>query len=63
MFNSKKIGNRIGAGTWSSYCAKNSKSQTNNCYNLSGSIMSSSPLLVNNIKLNSKFYTKKNINN
>lgn len=64
MFNSRKIGNRIGAGCWSSYCGnRDSKTQNNNCYNLSGSIVSSSPLLVNNIKLNSKFYTKRGIGN
>lgn len=65
MFNSKKIGNKIGFGCWSSYCGnKNIKNiNNNNCYNLSGSIMASSPLLVNNIKLNSKFYTKRGVGN
>ena len=64
MYNSRKIGNRIGFGCWSSYCgSQNYKNHNNNCYDLSGSIVSSTPLLVNNIKLNSKFYRKKIIRN
>jgi hypothetical protein len=61
MLNSKNIGNKIGFGCWSSYCGNKQQTQNNKCYNLSGSIIASSPLLVNNTKLNSKFYSKKNI--
>ena len=49
MFNSKKIGNKIGFGNWSSYCGSsiNAQTQNTNCYNLSRKIIDSAPSFIN----------------
>ena len=60
MFNGKRIGNRIGFGCWSSYCGSKQQAQNNPCYNLSGLIISASPV-ISNVKVNTTNIPRRNI--